>query len=477
MDAYKVFALLLPVGAYWLTPALASSSCPNTLSQPTSSALYIENLGVHFTTRLVQTNVDSISTPLDDVTLMAGQLKPLVRSGHLVIDNVALLDLPNNSRIAASITTVSHIRRDLDIKSPLNLEMLEVASLDRREEHLQVIPKDKGLEDEKNRNKGIPAINLSGEEQRRRQLSPCNGSVFDDFVAASETVAKLPELNLRDNWAAVPNALARAGRLPASPSDPHYKTIKQFEQSYRTLIRACTRKDVPPAIASVVGKLTAGTEVCTAVRLGKRYIATSRHCLFNDEGNPRPVSPAEISFSYTNVDQPVPVCGIVRTKDASADFTRQSITENNDFIILVTTEQPDSAPVQAMDAAKVRIGANAPTELEVTGVWPGSGLLGLAGRDDLLTFTGALCQVVGPSSPQAAGCVLHRCGTIAGSSGAPLFLRTSLNASSKALQMLAINKGEADMFGTGSACRELANGVKANNIATIIPQEVIDELD
>ncbi|MGW7773917.1 hypothetical protein ACTWM0_13310 [Pseudomonas machongensis] len=202
--------------------------------QPASKALYVENLGLHFPTRLAQTNLENPTELIASATLTAGAIKPLIRAGKIEADR-ALLKLADNARIATSALTLSQIEHGLSSRSPLQLERFMPALLRLEMVPARVIPKEQASADQAERMLDVTGIKLSAEESRRRAQSQCTGNVFSNFETASREVAKIAELKLNGNWAAVPNALARSARLPVNATDPHFASLKRFESAYRDL--------------------------------------------------------------------------------------------------------------------------------------------------------------------------------------------------------------------------------------------------
>jgi hypothetical protein len=452
--------------------------CPDHLQQPNSRDFYVENLGVYFETKILLSGGQRLEAVVS-ATTTAVKLRSSVASGIANVDSSSnILDLPGNSKLTGNGFAISRLLEGAIDKRPITIERLTVSLHARDMKPFRVIPGGLAESDEVDRFKVEPKkFLLSKDEQLRRLNSQCLGDVFSKFEKASREVTKIAELKLGGSWASVPQVLAQAKRLPADPKDAEYATIKKFEIAYRDLIERCTTRNLSQSASKAIGKLTIGADACTAVRLGRKYIATSRHCLFDDWGRAKPVSPLDIKFSYSALRNPVPVCGIVRSHSGKYDFVSKEITSSNDYIILAIQEQDYPAGVVIMDSSKARGGIDSPTELEVTGVWPGSSVLGLAGRDDLLTYTGAYCLVVGPKAPKAAGCILHKCGTIAGGSGSPLMRRASISGMEEGFEVLALNRGEAELYGTGAECTELPNGVEANNVGTILPKEILNELN
>ncbi|MBC3419635.1 hypothetical protein [Pseudomonas sp. RW3S2] len=463
-----------------LAPSLAfpQTACPEQLPQPTSKLLYVENLGVLFTTRVAQRGLEDADDLLAARSIAAGQLKPLVRTGSLAIADGAILKLPDNARVALSDSTLNQLAQGLVGSTPMQLKLLDLQDFASNALPQRVVPPSLADSDERKRNPSQAGNEPSDDERLRRSSSLCTAQVIDRFVTTSRQVSEvLPTLASQQRWGDVPNELLRARRLPVPDNDPQHTRIKAFELAYRDLIEKCTSRTLPGDTAHMVGKLTVGNQTCTAVRLGKRYLATSRHCLFTESGTARQVSPLAISFSYAGVDQPLPVCGIVRNRQAGTDLIGKAISPNNDFVILVTLPWPDKVPLRSATPQQIRPGDGPLSELQVTSVWPGSAALGLADRDELRSYSGGFCQIAGPNNPTEAGCLLHKCGTIAGGSGAPLMVRQRSASPPGGSYLVAINRGEAGRFDDGGPCTERAVGVQANNVATIVPKEMLDELE
>lgn len=461
-------SLVLPSGLVF------SAGCSGQDVRSLSESLYIDGLGRYFKIQVASASVIESNINLD---FSISDLRSSVEAGRITLkEGSQILSMPENYKLRGDEALAKFIKHpDSSEGASIRVEM--AARIDfHNVRPLRVVSKELGVADEEDRGEKFNNIlEYSKGEQARRAASNCTGGVFSDFERSSREVAKLNSMGLGKGWPAVPQALVNKHRLPVSSADPDYSILSKFETAYRNLLQKCTSAAIPPKVAGLIGRLAVGGNVCTAVRLGGKYIATSRHCLFSLDGTPLSVSPLEINFSSPQLNTPVAVCGIVRSRNPNLDLMSKKITANNDYLILEVETSLGPANIKAMDISDVHSGVNLPTELEVVGVWPGSYALGLAGREDLRAYTGGLCAVAGPNSLTGAKCILHKCGTVAGGSGSPLFRRSSLGSGDDAIELLALNHGEADANNSGSECEELP-GAEANNSGTILPQEILDEL-
>lgn len=315
---------------------------------------------------------------------------------------------------------------------------------------------------------------FSNSELSRQSQGTCASALFDEFKAAAEVL--VPVIGAND-YHEIPMRLANARRLPVKADDRHFTAIQKFETAYRNLIKGCTSPKIDPRISRVVGRLTVGNSVCTALRIAPSHIVTNRHCLFTESGAPIPgVSAVNVRVEFQHQAQnPAPVCGVVQTPHSQL-YTE--INPNNDFIILRIGARDESLePVGVLSPAEIREGIDNPTELELVSVWPGSGALNLSSGLDMVTYTGGYCFVVKKGGGDDGGCFLHKCGSLPGGSGAPAFAReTGSSLPGKPLRIAGLHRGDASDKGNSSPCRENLPGVRSNNAATILPREILNAL-
>lgn len=309
------------------------------------------------------------------------------------------------------------------------------------------------------------------ERERQKELA-CTSAVYEAYETAARAAAQALRIA---PWQAITGHLAAAGKFPVRSGESHFEVRRRLEQAYVAMLKGCTTAGAGTDAAAVVARLRIGAGTCTATRVGSRYLVTSRHCIFAADGRPL------AGIAATNIHAELaaepgelyPVCGVL-TPSATLSEPLGLLPER-DFVVLRTPDFRTPAPrITTAAAPEMRDGVREPTEIEVTGVWPGSAALGAGGPLDLVQYKGGYCVVFRKGAN--SGCFFHHCGTVAGTSGAPMLARdpSGLRRAAQGPMLLGLNAGETPNSGESSCdVRQFAPG---GNVATIIPPEIVDAL-